>query len=157
MALVHSIRVLYTNNIVWSNGERERRKNEYSHIFVNRWIHFYSTEATQWKQKGRKWSETKHTHAHTPQNVIAEQRQQRISSIALFSTKIPMRLLFHPFNARPQHTSVNDADYWDPIKMSTLLLHRRNMQRQLSTATDVVHYLESRVWNEWEWRDDAKF
>lgn len=102
----------------------------------------HTVEAKRAKVKRNK------TYTRTPQNVIAEQRQQRISSIALFSTKIPMRLLFHPFNARPKHTSVNDADYWDPIKMSTLLLHRRNMQRQLSTATDVVHYLESRVWNE---------
>lgn len=89
------------------------------------------------------------THTNTDARAAAaaaahrkrQRQQRRTSSIALFSTKSPVRYSFHS-DVRPQCTSVNDADYWDPIKMSTLLWAAALELRQRQQPS-VVHLFGS--------------
>lgn len=71
-----------------------------------------------------------------------------------FSPNPLVHYSFH-FNARPQHTSVNDADYWDPIKMSTLPIVQRLNNRRAFRIGETDDERERKRPSEWQTADDG--
>lgn len=128
--------VLYTSTSdKWSNS-RSGKKAYFS--FVKRWILEYYRG-----KKGESETEQKHTNAPTHTNIDA------FLLLLSFPLNPLVRYSFH-FNAQPQHTSVNDADYLDPIKMSTLLwVHAARLSDYSSNSRRVFYISFGSVRNRW--------